>query len=476
MAWHPSSRARSTSQAPSTAPSHAQTKQPSSSRRRLPHLIFSFLYRSTYTILLLFLLALLAITPGDHIYQTITNNRLGNVFVVAGTYLVTAILALFIYASRLYTNRSALAAIPRSYLPISEPEVGKKVRRIIDANARRSALVAWEGKPRDLADEVDASAHQSHEAAERAQLGEKHPIPNRLYRAVSTRRLSMEALPRMDPADPSWGGIAHPGWSSPSHATLPGLHFETVIGELPHLLEARAVSLAPPDPAFAFLGQGEEAGQVPGDPRWVAQLQRRGWEGVREYVGRLQEMGLFIGLEKEAGDEEMDYFLLRYEYARYSVEPLSEGEFEELMAGFSRVLGRLGSSPVIAGKGDLEAPRPGTRQREIGRHSGQRDVSVEGRADTERRVDTKRTTANESKKERTPAIHTRQRARTPSPAPSSSSVVRHSRPTPSPNAVPSPVHIQPAARRDAQSDAVSLASSITSSTGSVVVRRVDDYG
>ena len=315
---------------------------------RIRHLIFTFFYRFTYTILLLCLLGLAVITPGDHIYQTVSNSNLGNVFVVGSVYVGTALIALFIYASRLYTNRTALNAIPRSYLPIQKSEVGKKVRRIVEANWRRSALVAWEGRPRDVRGEVEVAARRRRETLKRTQMSEKHPLP--LLSDTVRGHLSMEAIPPINPESPAWGHVAHPGWSSPSHPALPGLQFTTVIAELPNLLEAQAVSLAPSDPAFAFMSQ--EDVQAPPDPAAVATLQRQKWMGVREYLEHLSEMGLMQAgddVDPEAAEEimqkDIEDFLQRYEYARYSVEALSEAEFESLMTSFSRVLSRLVPAP-----------------------------------------------------------------------------------------------------------------------------------
>ena len=53
-------------------------------------------------------------------------------------------------------SRAALAAIPKSYLPITASDLPAKVRRLVARNARRSALIAWDSRPRDVAREVAA--------------------------------------------------------------------------------------------------------------------------------------------------------------------------------------------------------------------------------------------------------------------------------------------------------------------------------
>jgi len=242
----------------------------------------------------------------------------------------------------------ALNAIPRSYLPIQKSEVGKKVRRIVEANWRRSALVAWEGRPRDVRGEVEVATKRRRAMLRRTTMSEKHPVP--LLSGVVGGHLSMEAIPPINPESPAWGHVAHPGWSSPSHPTLPGLQFTTVVAELPNLLEAQAVGLAPSDPVFAFMSQ--EDVQRPPDPVAVAALQRQKWMGLREYLEHLSGLDLMqagVDLGTDAAQEimqkDIEDFLQQYEYARFSVEALSETEFESLMTSFSRILSRLVPAP-----------------------------------------------------------------------------------------------------------------------------------
>ncbi|KAI4225942.1 MAG: hypothetical protein L6R40_008324 [Gallowayella cf. fulva] len=46
---------------------------------------------------------------------------------------------------------------------------------------------------------------------------------------------------------PSWDNISHSSWSSPFSSDLSNLHFDPIIHEIVNLIEAKAVSLAPPD-------------------------------------------------------------------------------------------------------------------------------------------------------------------------------------------------------------------------------------
>jgi hypothetical protein len=277
--------------------------------------VFRIFYSTTYTFLLILTLLLFAIVPVDHIYQTLRDGRYGNVFVVSGVYLVTAIIAAFIYASRLYTNRTILAGIPRSYLPIEDGEVGRNIRRVIVANRQRSAMIALSSRPRDRAAETVRR-------------------PNTATTHLSSSSQTDAAL--LAPPDlsrpPPWGIVSHPGWSSPSNPSIPHLDFSTVIAELPALLEAKAVSLSPPSHAFDFLAS--TAGiSAPPDPVAVATLQRQPEASLREYLADLTSLGVL-----RCEDEVVLDFVQRYENARFSGQAVTEREFEALMERFATVM------------------------------------------------------------------------------------------------------------------------------------------
>ncbi|KAJ8608301.1 hypothetical protein MRB53_039723 [Persea americana] len=289
------------------------------SMRRITIPFFRIWYSGTFTSLFIILLCLLAVTPADHIYQTLSNDKLGNVFVVGATYFVTGVVALFIYASRLYTNRAVLAAIPKSYLPIEVDDVAKKVRRAIVKNRVRSAIVAWDSRPRDLRPEIKRR--------------------DELYRQGSTPAVEAQqkeigkctVIPVL-PEQPPWGMIIHPGWSSPATDDFPDLQFEVVIAELPNLIEAKAVSLAPSDPTYHFFADLQDMGPMPPDPRAVALLQRGAAMGLRQYLNHLQELEVIDPPELASS------FLVSYEYARFSTDSLTDLEFRQLMALFSDLL------------------------------------------------------------------------------------------------------------------------------------------
>ena len=286
--------------------------------RRASRVVFQITYSSSYTILFLLLLITLAVTPGDHIYQTVSNGKYGNVFVVGGTYVVTALIAIFIYFSRLYTNRTTLATIPKPYLPIQDGEVSKKIRKMIVENRQRSALIASESRPRPLERELDEKGEIDGQKDE-IEASERAGKPKGTFIPVSAD-------------SPPWGEIQHPGWSSPSTLDLPDVHFDTVVAELPNLIEAKAVSLAPPDPTFKFLDPVQDTVHPPPNPEVVAKLQRQKYMGLRDYVNYLVTMGVV------ARSDIVVSFVSQYEYARFSTYALTEEEFRKLMAAFSEVL------------------------------------------------------------------------------------------------------------------------------------------
>lgn len=274
-------------------------------------LLFRFLYNSFFTLLAIILIALLLITPADAIHQALNNNQLYNVFVVAGCYLLTLILASLIYASRLYTNRTVLAAIPKTYIPVEKGDVGKRVRKMIAESLNRSALIAWESSPR-----IPSKRPADEETPEVTAQGQEN-LEVRTGKRKRKNSTGNTALSLNIPSHlPVWGEISHRGWSSPLSDDLPNLQYITVIQELPNLIEAKAVSLAPTDPT---------ADPPMPDLRVIDLLQRPATLGLREYVSRLINLGTITDpiLTND--------FIVSYEYARFSTETLSEHEFRHLM-------------------------------------------------------------------------------------------------------------------------------------------------
>ncbi|KAF2233989.1 hypothetical protein EV356DRAFT_432105, partial [Viridothelium virens] len=290
---------------------------------RIP--FFRIFYSTTYTILFVILIILLAVSPGEIVYQCIKGKSLQEPIVIGGVYVVTAIIAIFVYASRLYTSRSVLSAIPKTYIPIEPGEVGKSVRRMIVNALERSQLVAWDARPRDVRPE------------QQQQTGKKLPQhrPGTAERTLSNfKRKShlRDTVIPVTPSAPPWGNVEHPGWSSPASDDLPDLQFSTVISELPNLIEAKAVSLAPGDTDAGSINGGNFGDSPFPDPRVVAILQRSAAMDLRGYLSHLSELGLIepptLGAQ----------FLASYEYARFSSESLTEREFRALMDLFTEIL------------------------------------------------------------------------------------------------------------------------------------------
>jgi hypothetical protein len=306
---------------------------------RIPTL-FRIWYSTTYTVLFGLLLLLLAVSPADTIYQSIRGFRnrtsaLQKLFVIGGVYVLTALIVLLVYSTRLYTNRTVLAAIPKPYVPIEDGEVGRNVRRMVIKMLRRSAIVAWDCRPRDIREELRAG-----EDGEASTTGEK----------VHGKRKSSAQLATIIPIslkDPPWGHVSHPGWASPASDDLPNLQYNNVVAELPNLIEAKAVSLAPPDPAVEDDAHTTQETPMLPDANIVALLQRPRTMGLRDYLARLSSFGLLNPPNLAPK------FLALYEYARFSTLPLTEEEFRAIMAVFADILNGMTTLDPLA----IEAAR-----------------------------------------------------------------------------------------------------------------------
>jgi hypothetical protein len=298
---------------------------------RIP--FFRIFYSTTYTTLFLITLVVLAITPGTLLWTSISSEAFQYVFMIGGTYVLTALIAIFIYSSRLYTNRSVLAGVGKAYIPVEEGEVGRNVRKMIASQLERSAVIAWEARPRDAMGEVMRAEKEGWLSAEEEVEGGF----DREHWTVGTAIV-------IDPVKPPWGAVAHAGWTAPTHArgeTLGNLQFATVIAELPHLIEARAVSLAPADPN-AEAGFFNEEEDTVADMIVVEALRRQKTMGLRDYLTQLSYLGLVDPSSSGQG------FLTMYEKARFCGRPIAEAEFNSLMAVFAQVLeGMTGLHPDI---------------------------------------------------------------------------------------------------------------------------------
>lgn len=288
-------------------------------RRILPFRIpfFRIFYSTTYTTLYFITIGILAITPGSLIYTTIQNRTYQYLLMIGVTYIFVALCALFIYSSRLYTNRTVLAGVGKSYVPVEEGEVGRSVRKMIVKQLERSAIVAWEGRPRDLYGEILRAEQQG-------------VLPDEREGGLGRDDYTLGREIAVDPAYPPWGHIKHLGWSSPDQTEeneMPNLQFAVVVRELPNLIEARAVSLAPADPLST-----PREGTVTAEPAVADVLKRPETMGMRDYLTQLALLGLLN--PPESGQR----FLALYEQARFSGVPVSEADFISLMNAFANLL------------------------------------------------------------------------------------------------------------------------------------------
>ncbi|KAI9757544.1 MAG: hypothetical protein M1815_000765 [Lichina confinis] len=318
--------------------------------------IFRVFYSATFTVLFIVLVCLLLIPPGDVIRKAQVQTRWYDVFSIAGVYLLTLVVIALFYASRLYTNRAALAAVPKAWIPIAETDLRQKVWRMISRGLARSASLAGATRPRDLSrellllardgDGVDGVDGRRRATAAAGDIAEKN-APGAAERNKSPPRPEI----RSDVIDPlaaarNWGHISHPGWSSPSTPDFPNLHYDAVVSELPHLLEAKAVALAQSDARSAAAGARETSSQQPSgdrtpsgdagtrtDAQILGLLQRPASSGMREYVMHLARIGVI-----KCPAAVVTSFLAQYDRARFSEQGLTEEGFRNLMALFSDIV------------------------------------------------------------------------------------------------------------------------------------------
>lgn len=270
-------------------------------RGRVGRILFRIFYSTSFTIVFLLTLAFAAAGPIDMLYQSYRRGRLIDMFIIGGAYFLVALLASFLYASRLYTNRSVLKDIPKTYMPTDKGELpGTRLWRLVEDCKNRSAVIAYLAKPRSRRVEVEVSYARSR--------------INTLLRPEHSKQYHM--------FEPQWGQIAHPGWSSPAAQETPNLEYDTVVSELIDLIEARAVSLAPVDTDVSR----------PADEDIIEGLRRPEEAGLRQYIAKLISLGVL------EDNSLVVAFLTLYERARFAPSPLSEDEFNSLMRMFAEVL------------------------------------------------------------------------------------------------------------------------------------------
>lgn len=314
----------------------------------LSHRIFHIFYNSSYWLLGLVLFCLILITPADTIRQAIRNHQLYNVFVIAGAYVLTLFLTIIIWATRIWTSRSVLAGIPKTWIPIEKDDVSKNVRKMIVGSLTSSAVTAWDARPRmqppptAIVPEVIPDSNVA-EPVTRPSTSSDHKKEGGFLQKRRSLTEKGDRIIVIPPKQPVWGEIEHKGWSSPASPDLPNLQYTSVILELPHLIEARAVSVAPPDP------NSRSQPPLP-DIRAVDLLQRPASMGLRDYIGHLIEVGV-ITFQAIANE-----FLIAYEQARFSPQPLSEVEFRKLMKLFAEILRNVQAlSPTVLASLDMDS-------------------------------------------------------------------------------------------------------------------------
>ncbi|KAI1769781.1 hypothetical protein F4818DRAFT_313079 [Hypoxylon cercidicola] len=293
------------------------------------NLLSRIFYTSFYVLLCLLLAALLLVVPGDFVRQVLTktNRQYINLIVTAIVYVLTVLIVLFVYALRLYVTRTVLASIPKTWIPIEKGDVTKEVRKMIATNLSRSAAIAWEAHPKVMTPEAGAmSLDGAADEIMPVDGGAKEQRRSlQLFRPKPPATVEEKMGISFPPLRSVWGDIEHDGWGSPSSPDLPNLQYSTVLSELPNLIEAKAVSQAPPDPHSAA-----DPPTLDGDV--VALLQRAPNMTMRDYVVYLVSVGVL------QSSQETLQFLDCYERARFSTRPLSNASFRQLMHLFAGLL------------------------------------------------------------------------------------------------------------------------------------------
>ncbi|KHN99219.1 uncharacterized protein MAM_02917 [Metarhizium album ARSEF 1941] len=277
---------------------------------------FRFLFGSAYILLFLGLFGLLLITPGDAIQRSLGNGQNYNVLIVTISYVVTVIIVVFVYVLRLYITKTAIAAIPKTWVPIEKGDVKDIVYKMIHGGLSRSAAIAFAARPREQTNSDDEpGGAENAEARARASVGLKKT-------KMAAADLDLPPLPKR----PVWGEIEHHGWASPNSPDLRNLQYSSVISELANLVEAKAMAMAPTEEQ----GLGTDAPVV--DPEAVGLLQRTANMTMREYIHHLGNAGVIIM------NDTTSQFLAQYECARFSNRPTSNQEFRSLMHLFAEML------------------------------------------------------------------------------------------------------------------------------------------
>ena len=297
-------------------------------------LFFRIVYRTFYALFHVLLIALLLVSPSDIINQARLRSNLYPILIVSICYVLSILFVVFVYFTRLYVTQSVLKSIPKSWIPIEKGDVGKNIRKMIVAGLSRSAAIAFASRPHaapppSLLPPGSSSVENNQQPGQKEEE-EQHDEPRRksfqllgLKKAGTVEEEMGISLP---PLKPVWGDIEHFGWASPESLDLPNLQYSTVISELPNLIEAKALTLAPPAPA-------SPTDPPMLDPDAVGLLQRPPSMGLRDYLAHLTELGVLAPSPALITD-----FVAMYEHARFSTRMISNLRFRELMHHFAEIL------------------------------------------------------------------------------------------------------------------------------------------
>ncbi|ETN43580.1 uncharacterized protein HMPREF1541_02739 [Cyphellophora europaea CBS 101466] len=291
---------------------------------RTREVLFKIFYSSSFTAVFLLLIAFVGVAPADKLYESYHRRRVIDIIIVAAAWVLTALIAAFLYGTRLYTNRSILRDIPKTFLPIEREDLpGRNVHRLIQETFARSAVVAYHAKPRSRRIETELEGAGERMLVITKQIKQHHHE----HSITPHERVLLE---------PQWGTVVHAGWQSPASDEMANLEYAGVADELIDLIEAKAVSLAPGDSPLAL----DESGVPQPDARIVDMLARPPDMGMRNYLAELADVGMLPDADLT------DEFVSTYEYSRFSGKPLTETEFQGMMRMFAELL-RSMTGPAV---------------------------------------------------------------------------------------------------------------------------------
>ncbi|KAK9470379.1 uncharacterized protein V1510DRAFT_423277 [Dipodascopsis tothii] len=108
--------------------------------------VANVLYSGSLFFLIFFTAGFLIVTPADTIHQAAKNNQIYNVIIIAAVYFAVALVAIVLYANRLYDVRLSLSEIPKGYM-LSEIDVPKNCDRVINSELTRCGMIKVETQP-----------------------------------------------------------------------------------------------------------------------------------------------------------------------------------------------------------------------------------------------------------------------------------------------------------------------------------------